>query len=328
MKLRKLGKNGPKVSAIALGCMSFAGFYGKTDRDEGFATLDAARDAGITFLDTSDLYGQGLSEEWIGAYQADRGHRFQIATKGGIVAGAPRGTADNSEEYLRRHLDASLNRLGVDHVELYYVHRREFSRPIEEVTETLHKLKDEGLIGAIGFSEISPAALRRAASVGHVDAVQNEYSLWSRQPELGLIRACEELGTAFVPFSPLGRGILSDADLDPSRFGDTDFRKNNPRFQPDAFAANMRLVTALRDFAEARGWTTAAVAIAWTLQKSPVNIPIPGTRSADHLLDWADADEIIFSKSDWEELDRIMPAGWAEGDRYSDAQIVGIERYC
>lgn len=328
MKFRRLGKNGPRVSAIALGCMSFAGFYGKTDQDEAFATLDAARDSGITFLDTSDLYGQGLSEEWIGAYQTDRGHRFQIATKGGIVAGAPRGTTDNSEPYLREKLEASLTRLGVDHVELYYVHRREFSRPIEEVTETLLKFKEEGLIGAIGFSEIAPATLRRAASVGHVDAVQNEYSLWTRQPELGLIQTCEELGTAFVPFSPLGRGILGDTDLDPSTFRDVDFRKNNPRFQPQAFAANMRHVQALRDFAETRGWSTAAVAIAWTLQKSHGNIPIPGTRSADHLLEWADADEIIFSKSDWEELDRIMPVGWAEGDRYSEAQIVGIERYC
>lgn len=328
MKTRTLGHTGLEVSAIALGCMSFAGFYGKTSQEEAFATLDAARAAGITFLDTSDLYGKGLSEEWIGAYQADRDYRFQIATKGGIVVGAPRGTADNSEPYLREKLEASLDRLGVDSVELYYVHRREFSRPIEEVTETLLKLKEEGLIGGIGFSEISPASLRRAASVGPIDAVQNEYSLWTRLPELGLVQACKELGTTFVPFSPLGRGILGDVDLDPASFGDMDFRKNNPRFLEPAFSANMARVKALREFAALRGWTTAAVAIAWTLQQGDHMVPIPGTRTAEHLNQWADADEIIFSKADAEELGRIMPVGWADGDRYSDAQIVGVERYC
>lgn len=328
MKTRRLGHSGLDVSAISLGCMSFAGFYGATDQDEAFATLDAAREAGITFLDTSDLYGQGLSENWIGAYQKDRKYRFQIATKGGIVAGAPRGTADNSEPYLREKLEASLERLGVDHVELYYVHRREFSRPIEEVTETLLKFKHEGLIRAIGFSEISPASLRRAARVGPIDAVQNEYSMWTRLPELGLIEACADIGATFVPFSPLGRGILGDTDLSPSNFKDTDFRKNNPRFIEPNYSANMKHVRELRDFAEARGWSTAAVAIAWTLQQGKHLVPIPGTRSADHLMEWADADEIIFSNADWAELGRIMPLGWAHGDRYSDTQIVGVERYC
>lgn len=328
MKTRKLGQNGPDVSAIALGCMSFAGFYGETDRDEAFATLDAARDAGITFLDTSDMYGKGLSETLIGEWQKDRGHRFQIATKGGIVIGAPRGTADNSREYLREHLEGSLERLGVDSVELYYVHRREFPRPIEEVTETLESFRQEGLIGAFGYSEISPAALRRASSVAPVGAVQNEYSLWTRQPDLGLIQACKDLGTTFVPFSPLGRGIFGDSDLDPASFRDIDFRKNNPRFMEPNFSANMEHVRALRAFAHDRGWTTAAVAIAWTLQQGDHLVPIPGTRNAAHLMEWADADEIIFTESDRAALDQIMPVGWAHGDRYSDAQIVGIERYC
>lgn len=328
MKTRRLGHTGIDVSAIALGCMSFAGFYGDTDRDEAFATLDTARDAGITFLDTSDLYGKGLSENWIGEYQKYRGYRFQIATKGGIVVGAPRGTADNSEPYLREKLSESMERLGVDSVELYYVHRREFSRPIEEVTEILLKLKEEGLIKGIGFSEISPASLKRAATVGPIDAVQNEYSMWTRLPDLGLVQLCKDLGTTFVPFSPLGRGILSDHDLTPPDFKDVDFRKNNPRFLDPNFTNNMQHVRELRDFAATRGWTTAAVAIAWTLQQGDHMVPIPGTRSPEHLLEWADADEIIFSKSDWAELERIMPVGWAHGDRYSDAQIVGVERYC
>lgn len=328
MKTRMLGKNGPEVSEIALGCMSFGGFYGATDKDTTFACLDAAREVGIDFLDTSDLYGAGLSEELIGAYQKERGYQFKIATKGGIVLGAPRGTADNSETYLRAHLASSMARLGVNHVELYYVHRREFSRPIEEVTETLDKLRREGLIGAIGFSEISPASLHRAAKVAHVDAVQNEYSLWTRLPELGLIQACEDLGTAFVPFSPLGRGIFGDVDLDPATFGEKDFRRPNPRFEAPNFAANMEYVKKLRAFAAARGWSTAATAIAWTLDQSPINIPIPGTRTAAHLKEFASGSEIALSDEDRFELSNILPVGWAHGDRYSDAQIVGIERYC
>ncbi len=328
MKQRKLGRNGPEVSAIGLGCMSFAGFYGKTGQEESFATLDAAWDAGIDFLDTAELYGGGLSETVIGAWQADRGKRFKIATKGGIVLGAPRGTNDNSPEHLRRAIEGSLERLGVSSVELYYVHRRDWSIPIEAVTESLEELRVEGLIGGFGYSEISPASLRLADSVAHVAAVQSEYSLWSRQPELGMIQACEELGTAFVPFSPLGRGILGDTDLDPKHFAETDFRRANPRFIGRNFAYNMTFVYALRDFAKARGWTTAATAIAWTLDQGEHLIPIPGTRSPAHLAEWAGADAIVFSDDDRAELGRLLPPGWAMGDRYSYQQLVGIERYC
>jgi aryl-alcohol dehydrogenase-like predicted oxidoreductase len=328
MQKRKLGRNGPEVSAIGLGCMSFAGFYGKTAQDESFATLDAAWDAGIDFLDTAEIYGSGLSERVIGAWQKDRGKRFKLATKGGIVIGAPRGTCDNSEEHLRRSLEGSLDRLGVDTVELYYVHRRDWSIPIETVTETLEGFREEGLIGAFGYSEISPASLRLAASVAPVAAVQSEYSLWTRQPELGLIQACKALGTAFVPFSPLGRGVLSDTDLDPAHFAETDFRRANPRFIGRNFAYNMDHVHALRDFAHARGWSTAAVALAWTLAQGDHLIPIPGTRTPEHLKQWARAANIAFTDDDRAELDRILPAGWAIGDRYSYQQLVGIERYC
>jgi len=328
MKTRKLGQNGPDVSAIGLGCMSFAGFYGATDREVSFATLDAAWEAGIDFLDTAELYGKGLSESVIGAWQADRGKRFKIATKGGIVLGAARGTNDNSEGHLRRSIEGSLERLGVDRVELYYVHRRDWSIPIEKVTETLELIREDGLIGGFGYSEISPASLRLAGQVAHVAAVQSEYSLWSRQPELGMIQACAELGTVFVPFSPLGRGILSDMDLDPVAFGDTDFRKPNPRFIGRNFAHNMEYVRRFRVFAHRRGWTTSAAAIAWTLDQGDHLIPIPGTRTPDHLHDWAGASEIAFTDADRAEIARILPPGWAMGDRYSNAQLVGIERYC
>jgi len=328
MKTRRLGRHGPEVSAIAYGAMSFGGFYGPTNREESFATLDAVWEMGVDFLDTSNIYGPYTSEEVIGAWTADRGKRFKIATKGGIVIGAPRGTVDNSEDHLRAELEASMTRLGVDHVALYYVHRRDWSIPIEKVTETLLKFKEEGLIGAIGYSEISPASLRLAHTVGHVDAVQSEYSAWSRQPELGMIQACAELGTAFVPFSPLGRGMFTDLDLDPSSFGEKDFRRPNPRFQPRNFRQNMEGVRRLRAFAADRGWTTAATALAWTLDRGEHLIPIPATRSVAHLLEWKGADKIVFSDDDRAAFDRILPAGWAMGDRYSYGQLVGIERYC
>lgn len=328
MKKRKLGKHGPEVSAIAFGAMSFSGFYGPTDRDESFATLDAVWEMGIDFLDTSNIYGPHISEQVIGAWQADRGKRFKIASKAGIVIGAPRGTADNSEDYLRSELEGSLERLGVDRVELYYIHRRDWSLPIEAVTETLLTLKEEGLIGAIGYSEISPASLRLAATVGHIDAVQSEYSLWTRLPELGMLQACAELGTAFVPFSPLGRGILTDVDLDPANFSPKELRATNPRFIGRNFRHNMDYVQALRAFAAARGWTTTATAIAWTLNQGDHLIPIPATRTAAHLAEWKGADEIVFSADDRAELERILPLGWAMGDRYSYQQLVGIERYC
>lgn len=328
MKMRKLGRHGPEVSAISFGAMSFGGFFGPTSREESFATLDAVWEMGINFVDTSNIYGPYTSEEVIGAWQADRGKRFHIATKGGIVIGAPRGTVDNSESYLRDALEGSLKRLGVDHVALYYMHRRDWSIPIERVMETLLKFKEEGLIGGIGFSEIAPASLRLAARVGHVDAVQSEYSLWTRLPELGMLQACEELGTAFVPFSPLARGVFTDVDLDLGALAETDFRLRIPRFKPRSFAQNMGPVRALRAFAAARGWTTSALALAWVLDQGEHLIPIPATRSAAHLAHWQGADEIVLSAADRAEIDRIMPPGWAMGDRYSYDQLVGIERYC
>jgi len=328
MKYIKLGTTGPKVSQIALGAMSFGGFYGPTDIDTSFACLDAARSAGIDFLDTSNMYGRGLSETVIGDYQAQSGYRFKVATKGGIVPGAARGTTDNSEPYLRQMLEESLERLKTDFVELYYIHRREFARPIEEVTETLAKFQAEGLIGQFGFSEISPASLRRAASVAPVGAVQNEYSLWTRYPELGLVQTCRELGTTLVPFSPLARGMFSEDRLDISAFGETDFRRNQPRFTEPNYSYNADQIAGFRAWANAKGWTTSAAALAWLLDRDDSCIPIPGTRTAAHLNEWAGATEIRFTDQDRAEIDRLLPAGFAHGDRYSDAQIIGVERYC
>jgi len=328
MKTRKLGLDGPDVSAIGLGCMSFAGFFGTTDKAESFECLDAARDQGIAFLDTAELYGKGYSEELIGEYQQERGHRFSIATKGGIVDGGKRGENDNSEAALRKALEGSLKRLRVEHVELYYIHRRDWSIEIEDVAETLTKFKNEGKIGGFGFSEIAPSSLRRAHAVHPVTAVQNEYSLWTRYPELGMLQTCAELGVAFVPFSPLARAMLTDTFPDPTGFSDTDIRKNMPRFIEPNFSANCKMISGFRNFARSRGWSTTEAALAWILDQEEHLIPIPGTRSAAHLKEWAGADEIKLTDEDRTEIERILPVGFAHGDRYSDEQIVGIERYC
>ena len=329
MKLRRLGNNGPEVSAIALGTMCFgSSFYGETTREDSFSCLDAARNAGITFLDTADVYGGGQSEVTIGDYMAETGHSFVIATKGGIKTGAKRGDVDNTADGLRQRLEASLNRLKVDRVELYYVHRRDQSIPIEEVTETLESFRQEGLIGGFGYSEISPASLRRANSVAHVMAVQNEYSLWTRYPDLGMIHTCAELGTAFVPFSPLGRGMLTDAMPTPDTLRDTDFRSGTPRFTEPNYTANATAVQAFAAFAKSRGLTTAGMAIAWVLDQGAHLIPIPGTRTAAHLKEWASVDAFEMSDADRQEIDRLLPVGFAHGDRYSDHQLAGIERYC
>jgi aryl-alcohol dehydrogenase-like predicted oxidoreductase len=328
VKRIKLGTTGAEVSQISLGCMSFAGFYGPSDKDESFACLDAARHHEIDFLDTAEVYGKGLSESIIGEYQRQSGYRFQIATKGGIVIGGARGETDNSEPGLRRALEGSLERLGVDSVELYYVHRRDWSIEIEDVVETLECFRSEGLIGGIGFSEIAPSSLRRAAAVAPVAAVQNEYSLWTRYPELGLVQTCRELGTTFVPFSPLARGMLSDTQPDPGKFDSVDFRRGMPRFTEPDFSRNAEAIDGFKAFAQSRGWTTAGAAIAWLLDQGDHLIPIPGTRTAAHLAEWAGACEIEFTNADRAEISRLLPVGFAHGDRYSMAQIVGVERYC
>lgn len=326
MKQRKLGNL--SVGAVGLGCMSFAGFYGATDVATSHDTLDAAREHGMDFLDTAELYGLGRSEEIIGSYlRANPGHGFKIATKGGIVV-KPTRHFDNSAEALRTALEGSLKRLGVEHVDLYYVHRRQQDRPIEEVTETLASFIKDGKIGGFGFSEIAPSSLRRAHAVHPVMAVQSEYSLWTRQPEMGMIQTCKELGVAFVPFSPVARGMFADRFPDPSTFAETDFRKPQPRFIGENFAANCAMLEAFNKYCADRGWPPAAAAIAWTLDQGAHLLPIPGTRSRAHLEQLAAGDSITFTDEDRSEINRLLPIGWAHGDRYSDDQIVGVERYC
>ena len=330
MQKRELGSGGPKVSAIGVGCWSFAGAYGPTDTAETHATLAKALDLGIDFLDTANVYGNGVSEQAIGSFIKANPGRFKIATKAGIKRDPETKVRsfDNGPEHLRMMLERSLGYLGVEYVDLFYIHRREAERPIEEVMETLVRFKEEGKIGGIGFSEISPSSLRRAHAVHPVMAVQNEYSLWARMPEMGLIQACKDLGVAFVPFSPLGRGVFAETSPDPATFPAGDFRKNNPRFLEPNYSASLKYIESFKRYAAERGESSVALALAWTLYQGNHLISIPGTRSPGHLEELAAAASIVLTSDDLAEIEAILPRGFAHGDRYSDAQIVGVERYC
>ncbi len=330
MKQRKLLSDGTKVSEVGVGCMSFAGFYGATTEAESHATLDRARDLGIDFLDTANVYGMGLSEQVIGSYIKGNGDLFRIATKASISRDPDTGERgfNNRPDHLRAELDASLKRLGIDRVDLFYIHRRDTSVEIEEVMQTLLALKAEGKIGGIGFSEISPASLRRAAAVGPVDAVQSEYSIWTRLPEMGMIQACAELGVSFVPFSPVCRGIMGATAPDISGFGPNDFRKNNPRFVEPNFSYNMAKVAEFQSFARELGTTSIVLCMAWVLAQGPHLIPIPGTRTAEHLTELAAASSFELTDEVLARIDTILPVGWAHGERYSRAQMIGPEGYC
>jgi aryl-alcohol dehydrogenase-like predicted oxidoreductase len=327
MKTRTLGQNGPRIGALGLGCMSFGGMYGPTDRDESFATLKKALDLGVTHLDTAIIYGMGLSETLIGEFIRDNPSAFTIASKCGIVT-QPTRSFSNKRAYIREALETSLTRLGVDHIPLYYLHRRDADVPIEDAIGFMAELVAEGKIGGIGLSEIAPATLERASAVHPIMAVQNEYSLWTRLPDLGLVQACERLGTAFVAFSPVGRGVFADRAPDPVTMADTDFRKSNPRFMGDNYARNNACIERFRTYARDHGWNTSALAVAWTLAQSDHIVPIPGTRSPGHLEELAQCDSIVLGAAELADIEAILPVGFAHGTRYTEAQLVGTELYC
>ena len=330
MKKRRLLQSGKLVSEIGLGCMSFAGFYGPTDEKEAHDTLNTALDCGIDFLDTANVYGMGVSETIIGNYIKNNGNPFVIATKASISRDptTQERNFDNSPQHLETELNKSLERLGVDYVDLFYIHRRDPRFPIEDVMETLLKFKKDGKIGGIGFSEISPSSLRRASEVGLVDAVQSEYSLWTRSAELGLIQTCQELSVSFIPFSPLGRGIFSKTPPDPSTFGELDFRKNNPRFLQPNFSQNLNLLEPFKQLCAEIGVSPSTMAIAWTLNQGDNMLPIPVIRSRGHLVELALGSQFNFTKEISDQIDRLLPIGWAHGERYSDVQWIGIEKFC
>ncbi|MFN3280216.1 MAG: aldo/keto reductase [Tabrizicola sp.] len=326
MRARKLGQHGPDVSALGLGCLSFGGMFGPTTEAESLRTLDAAWDAGITFLDTANRYGEGVSETFIGRWLKASGKRPHIATKAAF-SGDPARRIDNRPEHLRSELEGSLKRLGLDHVTLFYAHRHDPQIPAEDLAGTMQRLVEDGKILGYGLSEIGPYTLERCHAVHPVMAVQSEYSLWTRTPELGLIQRCAQLGVAFVPFSPLARGAFGSPMADPATFAPGEFRSRIPRFMPENWPHNKARLDAFHAFARRRGQTPAALALAWLLDRGPHLIPIPGTRTAEHLRAWAMAPEIDLTDEDRAEIDRILPVGWAWGDRYDDEMAATVERY-
>ena len=333
MKTRRLGSEGPEISGLGIGAMSFSDFYGPTSEENSHAILDAALEVGVTHVDTANIYGMGRSESAIGEFLAARGagtrERFHIATKASITKDAEGNRCfRNDLAHLEAELDQSLQRMGIEHVDLFYVHRRDPQVPIEDVAGSLNQLKKKGKIGGIGFSEIAPSSLRRAAAECHVDAVQSEYSLSTRAPELGLLQACEALGTAFVAFSPVGRSLLTDDPIPLERVADLPFLKVNPRFQEPNYSENIKAVQGFKALAADMGVPAAALAIAWTLAKGEHVISIPGTRSVGHFAELVTGAEMTLSAEDVAAIEAVLPVGWAHGDRYSADQWVGPERFC
>lgn len=331
MKLRNMGADGTRVSCLGVGAMSFAEFYGPTTEENSFAILQAAIDAGVTHIDTANVYGMGRSEKAIGQFLRDNpGTRdgLHIATKASITRRDGVRVFDNSPEHLEAELDASLEKMGVECVDLFYVHRRDQTRPIEEVAEALGRLVAKGKTKSIGFSEIAPSSLRRAHAVHPVAAVQSEYSLSTRSPEMGLVQTCAELGVALVAFSPVGRSLLTDTPIPKDVIPSLDFLAPNPRFQSPNYERNLELTAPFRALAAEMGLPAAGLAIAWCLAQGDHVIPIPGTRFTAHFAELVAGTKVDLTQDDLARIETVLPIGWAHGDRYSEGQWVGPERYC
>ncbi len=328
MKKINLGQNGPVVSAVGYGAMSFTDFYGPADDSESAGILDACCELGITHIDTADAYGMGRSETVIGDWLKGRkGEKpFTIATKVGITRD-PDHRFNNSPTHLVESLDASLKRLGVDAIDLYYVHRRDTRHEIEEVTETMAGFVKAGKVKAIGFSEIAPSSLRRAHAIHPIAAVQSEYSLSTRAPELGLIQTCKEIGATLVAFSPVGRSLLTDRPHDRAAVEAMPFMVNNPRFMEPNLSKNLDYNAKFRVLAADFGVPAATLAIAWVLHQGDHILAIPGTRNQLHLEEVARGGTFELSDSDLAKIEAVLPVGWAHGDRYNETQWKGPERY-
>ncbi|HEY1199227.1 MAG TPA: aldo/keto reductase [Thermoplasmata archaeon] len=328
MKSRRLGRDGPLVSAVGLGCMGMSQSYGRPDETESIATLHRALDLGVTFLDTADVYGPSTNEELVG--RAIRGRRDEVflATKCGLlsdVAGRPMGV-DGSPDHIRAACDASLRRLGVRTIDLYYLHRVDPRTPIEESVRAMAGLVDAGKVRYLGLSEVSARTLRRASAIHPITAVQSEYSLWTREPEAGVLPACRELGVGFVPFSPLGRGFLSGTVRTLEGLPADDFRRRLPRFQGSNLGPNLGMVDRLSAIAREKGCTPAQLALAWLLAQGDDIVPIPGTKRRKYLEENATAVEVALSASDLARIETAIPKGAAAGDRYSPESFALIER--
>jgi aryl-alcohol dehydrogenase-like predicted oxidoreductase len=328
MKTRKLGPSGPEVSAIGLGCMGMSAFYGGADEAQSTAVIHRALDLGVTLFDTAEMYGPHTNEVLLGKALKDRRDRAFIATKFGINYNADRSKlmVDGSPANVRWAIEGSLQRLGVDHVDLYYLHRVDPDTPIEETVGAMAELVTEGKVRFLGLSEASPETLRKAHATHPITALQTEYSLWSREPEDALFAVTRELGIGFVPYSPLGRGFLSGEIKSVDDLAPDDFRRTNPRFMGENFQKNLDLVEAVKAIAADKGVTAAQLALAWVLAQGDDLIPIPGTRRVATLEQNVAAMDLVLTPQDLARIDAVFPKGAAVGHRYAEAARAALNR--
>ena len=323
---RTLGTGGLEVSAEGLGCMGMSEFYGPGDESESIATIHRALALGVTLLDTADMYGPHHNEELVGWAIADRRDQVVLATKFGIVRGSD--PADRSirgdATYVGQACDASLRRLGIDHIDLYYQHRTDGKVPIEETVGAMAELVSAGKVGHLGLSEASPDTLRRASAVHPIAALQSEWSLWSRDIEGDVVDTARKLGIGIVAYSPLGRGFLTGQISSPDDLAVGDFRAQNPRFMGENFNRNIALVDKVRSLAEAKGCTAGQLALAWVLARGDDVVPIPGTKRRTYLEENVAALDVELTAADLEEIEAVFPVGAGAGDRYPDMSAVGV----
>ncbi|HSU85085.1 MAG TPA: aldo/keto reductase [Thermoanaerobaculia bacterium] len=329
MRQRRLGMMGPAVSAMGLGCMGMSDFYAGRDDQESLATLERAFALGITFYDTADMYGPFTNEELVGRFLKGKRDFVVLATKFGIVRDPnnPTGRGINGQpDYVRKACEGSLRRLGVEAIDLYYLHRVDPATPIEETVGAMAGLVKEGKVRWLGLSEVSPETLRRAHGVHPITAVQSEYSLWSRDPEDGILDACRKLGVGFVPYSPLGRGFLTGQIKRFEDLAPDDYRRSSPRFQGENFQKNLDLVKRIEEIAKSKGCTPAQLALAWVLAQGDDLIPIPGTKRRKYLEENVGALDVTLTGEDLQRIDEVAPKDVAAGTRYPEAMMATVGR--
>jgi aryl-alcohol dehydrogenase-like predicted oxidoreductase len=329
MQKRKLGRQGLTVSAQGLGCMGMSEFYGAGDEAESIATLHRALELGIDFLDTADMYGPYKNEELLGRALRGRRDGVVLATKFGIVRDPQNAMVrgiSGKPEYVRQSCEGSLRRLGTDHIDLYYQHRVDPAVPIEETVGAMAELVKQGKVRYLGLSEAGVETLRRAAKVHPISALQSEYSLWSRDPEDGVLATCRALGIGFVAYSPLGRGFLTGQIKRFEDLAPDDYRRYSPRFQGENFARNLELVKRVEAIAREKGCTPGQLALAWVLAQGGDVVPIPGTKRRKYLEENAAACDIVLGAADRKRLDEVAPRGAAAGERYPAAMMASVNR--
>jgi len=328
MERRRLGSQGLEVSSVGFGCMGMSEFYGRSDEGTSIGILHHAIDLGVNFWDTADMYGVGANERLVGRALRGRRDEVVLATKFGVIRGEDKSFrgVSGAPDYVRSACDASLQRLGVDHIDLYYQHRVDPKVPIEDTVGAMAGLVEAGKVRFLGLSEAGAATLRRASAVHPISALQSELSLWSRDIEDEVLPACRELGIGLVAYSPLGRGFLSGAIRSVDDLSEDDWRRNMPRFQGENFAKNLELVERVEQIAEKKGCMSAQLALAWVLAQGPHVVPIPGTRSRDRLEQNAGAVEIELTDDELAEIDEVIPRDMVAGTRYPEQAMSMLNR--